>query len=507
MDIRESSLSSFFHFVLILFIFSAIISCVDFDRLDAVDISHVDGEFAIPIFDTEIQIIDGLEIANTDATTSISPEGNITFYYNGELLEQTSQQIFPPIPAEEFIIPDTSGTLDVPFPVPFISTKTIFKNNFAFFTFQSQFSEPVDVTITFPQLSKDGDLFTESYRLSPLERFTSPLIPLTGWILNGDINKLDVSYDARTSSGERVKLEFVSFKVDFLNFSYVEGFLDKTEFDFELDSLPIGIFDTWISGDIEFEDPRVVLFIDNSFGFPVRAIPELLVIETIDDEVLQLESSYIQTGIDIDYSRLIDVGKITTTEFAFDNTNSNIDELFGKKVKQLKYDMLALAFPDGFGTLGYLTDSSFFKIRVALELPSKFKVNDLILGDTIAINLDTLDEVRSLEYKLLAVNSYPIDIQAQGYFLDSNGGIIDSISHDDWIHLPAALPPGNTNSLDTTVVITRFEEDALDKVRKAESLLFSTRFNSPSSISEPIWLTEEYSLILKMGAKGVYENE
>lgn len=507
MGTEDRLLRSFFHFVLLVLCSSLIMSsCLDLDRFDDIDFKPIQGEFALPVFDSDLKLVEVLEKTTSDASASISPDGKITILYEGELLQRTANQIFPPIPADELILPDTTGVLEVNFPVEFISTRAVFKNNFAFFTFESAFDDPVDVKITFPQLTKDGVVFTKEYTIQPFQRFVSEFIPLTDWLLTGNLNRLDYSYEARRSNGERVTLPFASFKLDFLNFSYVEGFLDTTFFDFEGDFLPIGLFDSWESGDVIFTDPIVTLKIDNSFGFPVRTQAEEIGIETITGENIDLESIFVDEGIDIAYPDLSNIGDVEVTNFVLDNNNSNIDFLFGKKVKQFNYDMLAVAFPNGFGTLGYLTDSSFFKIRLALELPTETLINNLVLTNNFEISLDTLEEITAVEYILLGQNRYPIDLEVQGYFIDSNETIIDSLTDTSWLLFPG-VDPSDPGARDTIRFTKKFDRNDINAIREATSVKIRTRYNTPQSIDEPIFLTNEQGLRLSMGVKGSYEDE
>lgn len=119
---------------ILVFLFSvlSVCSCFDLDRIDEIDFSKVDAEYAVPVFSSELKISNVTESTNSQATASIDDEGRITLFYSGELLVQTAVDLVPPIPVpDDLNIPDTNVIINVDFPQEFVSTQAIFKNNYA----------------------------------------------------------------------------------------------------------------------------------------------------------------------------------------------------------------------------------------------------------------------------------------------------------------------------------------------------------------------------------------
>ena len=116
-------------------------------------------------------------------------------------------------------------------------------------------------------------------------------------------------------------------------FDYIEGYFGSEVFDIQGDFIAIGVLDNWVSGGLSFVDPKVRVFVENAFGFPVRSIFNKMQVVTTTGEMLDMESEIIDNNVDFAYPKLDEVGQIKITEFAFDKDNSNIVDLFKEKVQ------------------------------------------------------------------------------------------------------------------------------------------------------------------------------
>ena len=56
---------------------------------------------------------------------------------------------------------------------------------------------------------------------------------------------------------------------------------------------------------------------------------------------VNLESEFVQKGVDFNYPFLNEIGKTKTTYFSFDRNNSNIRDIFNEKTKTIEYDISA----------------------------------------------------------------------------------------------------------------------------------------------------------------------
>lgn len=490
-------------------LFTAFQSCSDFSSLNSVERAEEEIELAVPLINTEFIISDftGAE-GPENVSVKIDEQDRVTLVYNGDVVRQDKSAVFPAVPFFGFPLLDTVFTVPVPFASDQRVDRAIFGNSNMNVSFESQFDEDVDVTVTIPQLSKDGEIFsfntTVPYEGSLPVEFTSELVSLKGWTLMSSDNIITINYDARLADGSRQKFTTAAMRFDVVVFDYVEGYFGSEIFDINGDFIAIGVLDNWRSGGLSFEDPKVNVFVENAFGFPVRSIFNSMQVVTTTGEVLDMESDIIDNNVDFAYPNLNEQGEVKITEFSFRKENSNIVDLFKEKVRRVTYDIDAGANPDMDETItGFVNEESYFLVSVDVELPLEGTVNNLVLQDTIDLDLQELEEVTGAEFKTVIANDFPADITLQGYFYDDNEVLLDSLFKERLL-LPAAQVDGSTGrTLPPEEVITfeDFEEARFDNLKNGKKVLVNVKINTEQASSGPLWIYNDYGIQFKVGAK------
>lgn len=488
-----------------------ITNCSKVDQINSIDREEQEIEIALPLINTEFSINDLIN-DETESNVSLSVDGQnrVTLVYEGDVVRQDVTAVFPPIPFLPTPLLDTVYDVPVPFASDQRVDRAIFGATEMIFNFNSPFEEDVNVTVTIPQLTKDGEIFKEDFIVeyegtSPV-KFFSDSISILGWTLTDNEKKIRINYDARTADGERQK--FTSSAILFFNviFDYVEGYFGSEIFDINGDFVAIGVLDTWRSGGLAFEDPKVKVFVENSFGFPVRSIFNTMQVVTTTGEMLDMESDVIDNNVDFNYPRLDEMGEVKVTEFSFTKENSNIVDLFKEKVRRVTYDIDAGANPDMDETItGFLNEDSYFLVSVDVELPLDGSVNNLVLQDTIKVDLDIddLDDANSAEFKNVIVNNFPADITIQGYFYTEDGTLLDSLFQNR-LFMPGAAVDASTglsNGGKEVVTFENFDSAQLQKIKKTKKMLVSVKINTGQVSEDPIWILNSYEIQFKVGAK------
>ena len=482
-------------------VLAGVYGCVDIEQVDNAEELKLNGEYAIPLVNSSISVADITENENTDGLVFIGDDGKVTVKYAGSVVERNSFEVFPPIPGiGDFPLLDTSSILTLPFVDMFRTRKMVFRGTMATFKFTSQYQEPVTVKLTIPKMEKDGNIFEQNYTLDPGEAFIAEPVSFLDWTLNADLNDIEVVYDARLPSGERIKLEYAALAVDFLLFKYAEAFFGSQLFDIQGDLITLGVFDNWQSGGVSFVDPKVRILVDNSFGFPTRSRVNQLDLLTADGRVLPLESEFINTGINFGFPSFDEVGQVVTTDFVFDKTNSNIDELFKERIVQVNYDVDAVAFPDNDQEeFGFVTDESFFRVRVEVELPMQGTLNDLQLYEEYEIDELDIEFAEEVELKTITRNDFPLEINLQAYFIGANDVVIDSL----YLEGPTVLPPsitGTGNPSQERIEFTNIAGQRLEAIKSARKVGLLIGLDNPQG-EEPFWILSDQQVSLRMGAK------
>ena len=113
-----------------------------------------------------------------------------------------------------------------------------------------------------------------------------------------------------------------------------------------------------------------------------------------------------------------------------DNTNSNIAQFLSITPESLtfKFDLEANAGSDT-NRYNFVTDQSRLQADLDLEIPMKGSLDSVIIEDVYDFNkrdISTLDEAT---FKMVTINSFPVGIYVQIYFLDENDNVLDSLTN------------------------------------------------------------------------------
>ncbi len=484
-----------------------LLSCQNTSSYDNIELENQELQIAVPIIDSDISVN---ELAEKDQSSylRIEPDGKVTAIYSGELIKDSAVKLFPPLPFEQELVITASGEfLEIPFPDKYDIKKARFKNTNLSFKYSSSFQGNIDLKISTNHIKDpSGNFFMMDYSWlsdgNSQNVVSSSQKSVAGYLLEPEDNSLAFDYEATDESGNPVTLDYLAMVIDEVVFSYVEGYFGKHRFDIDGDIITIGLFGNWISGGLFFEDPRINLEVENAFGFPVRSEVEFIKISSINGITRDVESVYINQGIDFDYPSLSEVGVTKTTEFSFDKENSNVGTLLNDKPSRVTYEMNALANPDDvYDPMEFIAEESFFSVNIGVELPLLGKVNDLVLADTFDFSLTKYEEIDRSEFKLITKNEFPVDIYLQAHFLDINDNILDSLVEEPlYIEAPELQSNGRTSmafeKLDTII----FDSFKMDKILATEKIRVQAKMSSNEVSEESLLIYDDYIFSIKMGA-------
>lgn len=486
------------------------------DLLDA-DIVSSDAEFAIPLLKARTSIQDLLENFDDSTSIEIDQEGIIHLKYEGDVLTQTADEFFQVIKTylPPFIpLDSTYVTLD------FSSSQDQIKVDYARYSsgtvsigYVSTYVGMVDLTMTIVEATKNGQSLTvHTQFLSPagtMGTFPIPafsdVVECYGYDLKPDSGRVHVQYTAITDLGDTIELPFIFLVNQNVNFSYIEGYLGNFKNKGKRDSVSIDFFKNWIQGDVFFENPVIKINIENSFGMPTRSSIDTFDIITADGQRIPLESTFINdTGIDFVYPTIAEAGQSKSMTFTFDADNSNIEDVLGSRPIGLDYKVDAISNPDSIvGLRGFITDSSFYKIKVAVDLPLHGRASGFGVVDSFDVDFSSYDELKEIEFKMVADNEMPLGIEGQAYFLDENGVVLDSLYDSKSILVEAA--PVNSEGI-VTAPVTRinfstFDSERFDRISTAKTLALHVFFSTTNGGQQSVKAFSDQFVEIRMGMK------
>ncbi len=397
--------------------------------IQEVKIDRTGYKIAAPIINSKTDLDNLFDKLGHSDNIVLYPDNTLGIVYEGDVIEVLGKDLFRAFGNLFFKITNRKTTINIPIPDQEISQAHI-SGDSMIFLFQGNGKDTINYSLTMPTMrSPKGDtLRVEVTCENKNVRVTRSVQGYTFGFNPG--NSFPVELEAKDKDGHEIQdVGTAWLAYDTLYFSYIEGVFGQDSFLLPKDTIIIDVFDKLEEGGVFFNDPRVSVSIENSFGFPVSArIKELSVVNKQNLRV-PLSSPLIDKGIFLQYPMMDEVGVSKTSVFAFDKNNSNIFEAFNANPTKLIYEFTGVGNPDtSMPVLGFATDSSFLKIKVKVELPVNGWVDRFVFSEKTdwSWNPGDLSAIDSIAIKTILLNGLPVDLGVQVYLLrDSN--IIDSI--------------------------------------------------------------------------------
>lgn len=493
-----------------------LIACNQFEEVQNLDHVNYDAEYAVPLIDTRLTLQDLLTDFEKDATVQVNADGSLTLIYRDEVVSQSSADIFGKINESlQQPIPILFQTMPLPLSLPngLKINRLNFKSGNLNYTFENRNNESVNVVVTFPQITKNGVPLTFQNSLpaysgsgaAPIATSAGMPIDISGYNLQASNGFIYIQYTATTPSGSKVNLSNFNINLSNLAFSYAEGYFGNFVYEGTHDTLNIDFFDNWTRGDVYFENPRITFTVENSFGIPTRARVNTLTVLTVKNQTLPVESPYVTNGIDFPYPSINEAGKVKIDSFSFTKANSNIDQILSQGPVAVDYDVDAVTNPDNnTNIIGFITDSSYYKVNMKVELPLYGRASNFEVQDTIDLDFSSYKDVDDAEFKLVVDNGIPLEVAIQAYFVDENNVVIDSL-----LSAPQTLVEGapvNSNG-EVTGAKQKITYIPIDEARfapirdRAKRLWLDAAFFTNNGGSTSVRITNQQEVRIRLGAK------
>jgi len=495
--------------LLVLFAFLALTytSCSKLDGAGDIDEVNWSPEVVAPLAHGKISLQDILDELDDLSFLEIDEDGTMRLFYKDEPLSRTSEEVVGPFPDFPLFLSDTE--MSVPFNViPGINVeKIVMKKGELFFEINSPFAEDIDVTITIPSLTKEGNPFQVNTTATYLGNLpaTAQIDPVSiaGYTLSTNDGNLEMNYEARKMNGEKVKVNFIAGSGTGWEYDVVDAVWENAFFDLKEDAIEIDVFDNWVAGDINLADPRITIEIDNSFGFATLVRVNKLEVTTTDGNKISLESELLNRGISLDYPNFQEKGTSKRTSLTFDRNNSNIDDILNARPVRIEYDLVAEVNPESTTDLGFAMDDSEISTTVKVEIPIYGSAKGFTIENEADIDLDDFEDIEEAEFKIISNNAIPIDFDIQMYFIDANQQVLDSLFVMPYNILKAAAVDANGNVTTNSMVedFIGISPSRFDLLRQSEKVLIQAAFSTYNDGQQAVRILSTQELDVKLGMK------
>ncbi len=449
--------------ILLSFILVAGVSCKK-ENIDLDKISNTvswNPKVAVPIGYGDYTVKDFYE-AEDDTLGIIKkyPDNMLYLAYRTQLLSKVAEQIIL-IPNQS--IQETIQASDAGFPVFGASNSISYTRNssysFAFvnneeidsmyiksgtllINLSSTFHNTGSVRITLDSLKRNGNPFQVDININSATGTFTYSVPhdLTGYKLyfrkpTADLNAIPLKYEVSLNkSGTSVATTdriTINAQIQQVKFKRIFGYMSTYNFINFSDKMEMDIFNVDKMAIIDFNDPRVNIFIKNSCGVPFQF--SITNTRTYNEP----SNSYFPVNLTpntkmVRFPTYNEIGQPKYDTLSYNNTTSNFKAALQTSPKYLYYTVGALSNPPALGKpKNFLEDTSKIGVDIEIELPLNLRSKRLAFVDTMDFDLSDIVDDYSILKKLILHNKFenglPFDLSYQLFMTDENYAVIDSV--------------------------------------------------------------------------------
>jgi hypothetical protein len=232
-------------------------------------------------------------------------------------------------------------------------------------------------------------------------------------------------------------IDHISFTTQFQSFKFKHIFGYIPEIDNLLsfsDKIELDLFNLAKKDTIDFNNPKLNIFIKNSFGIPVQL--DLTNIRAYS-EITGYSDVYLNPSNKIvRYPSITEIGQTKFDTIRYNKTNSGILDALLKTPKYLYYTIGTTVNPASLGKVyNFASDSSKFGVDLEVELPLDMRTRRFEVMDTIDFDLsDVINDFTILKKLVLHStfeNGMPFNLSCQLYLTDNAYNKIDSVFTND----------------------------------------------------------------------------
>jgi hypothetical protein len=364
----------------------------------------------------------------------------------------------------------------------------------------SLWGAPLHVTQVIPA----NGTFTKVY---PLDGYNINLTGLSGNKVNTLVQTYTVSTDVGGATDVLQPGQDLSIKLKFEDIvpEYVQGYFGQQDLSFGPDSSLIGLLGNFTADNLLLTQSAINFRIINEFGIEMSSsINSLRSIKTNPANVVTLNSGNLLQSINVNRA-----GKTNNPsnpvfpwvkQISLNSGNSNLNPFLENLPDYLGYSIKAKLNP--LGNISAANDFAYYghglKVIADVDIPLALSANYFKLVNNSKVDLTQLKELDNVNYCeiiLQARNNYAFKARIQGYMLNDQNQVIDSLFLPGENTIQSAITDANNivlNYVDSKL-ISGFEKSKIENLKQCKqirfvSYLFLPNQPTPITIDETSYL-------------------
>jgi hypothetical protein len=247
-----------------------------------------------------------------------------------------------------------------------------------------------------------------------------------------------------------------------MDFNYIKGFFGQQSVAIPASTLTIGAYGNSLNkASISLAQPTVGLIVSNDYGIPV----------TVDYKVFEARKSnaspltlMLNPANPVLINAPATLGTSASTTISITNTN----QIINYAPTQLYYQATATINKGVTSGVNFLADTSKVRVKLNVNIPLYGKASGILLGDTVAIDLSSVNQSQITEaaLKIKITNEMPLDGSVQFYLTDSKYVIIDQLLETSQTSFIKGSKVTTSGDLQTATLSDQTISIAKEKVNK-----------------------------------------
>lgn len=348
----------------------------------------------------------------------------------------------------------------------------------------------VNQTIPGGSISSPGTLT----RLYPLNGYNISLTGLTNNKVNTIVQTYTISTDVSGQPGTLNVNEGINVRMSFIDIvpEYIQGYFGMQDLSFGPDSTSVGLLGNFTASNLLLTQAAINFRIVNEFGVEMNSsIYSVKSIKTSPQNVVVLNSGNLLQNINVNRA-----GKTNNPsnpvfpwvkQININSTNSNLNPFLENIPNYLGYTVKAKVNP--LGNISGANDFAYYghglKVIADIDIPLALSADYFNLVSFSKVDLTQLrelEDVNHCEIFLQARNNYPFRAQVQGYMLNEQNQVIDSL----FIPGQNAINSANTDANNVVLnyvdskLISSFNRDKIENLKQCKQIKFVSTLYLPN---------------------------
>lgn len=350
-------------------------------------------------------------------------------------------------------------------------------------------------------------------KMYPLDDYVIHLTGMSGTKVNTLVQSYTISTDPSGAADELQVGQGLSVKLSFSEVvpAYVQGYFGQQDLSFGPDSTLLGLLSNFKPSNFALTQSAINFRIINEFGIELSStISNIRSIKTDPANVVPLNAGNLLQTINVNRAGKTNNGSNPVfpwvKQININSSNSNLNAFLENLPNYLGYKVHAKLNPLGNVSAG--NDFAYYghglKVIADVDIPFAISADYFNLINYAKIDLTGISQLRNVnncDMILQARNNYPFKAQIQGYMINAQNQVVDSLFSPGNNTIASAI----TNNLNVvlnytdTKVIAKLDKTKIDHLTQCQQIKFVTYLYLPNQPT-PIQIKDSNYLDLVLSA-------